>query len=163
MVGVVHSPWPTPVNCLSQADGRSQSPCSGWEDGCLTETLWETELCISVTFKEVCPEAVCWPACLFPSALPPSHRPTLFLPSFLSLPPLSLILSLPPLPEDPGAASPVCLDRAKALSQRFFNTLFFSPRGTGDGRWLLKPVLKGGWGAPPTAPPSLDSSFPRRE
>ena len=117
-------PHPSPICSPSRLD-EAGLPAVWW-GGCLTETGagaaggGEIEPSISVTFKDSCLGG-CLLAFLpfFPLPLPPS-------------PPSSLSPSLPPpLPRDPGAASPICLDRP--LSQQFFNT-FFSPQGTGDGR-----------------------------
>lgn len=131
---------------LSQADGRSPSPAGGGRVSNRNPPGTQLQL----PPKASAWGAVCWPSrSPSPPSLPKSPCP--FLPS--ACPPC-------PGPEDPELLSSLFQARQSLVSENL--PPCFSPHGEADGRWRLQPPLKGG-GPPPTAPPSLDSSFLRHE
>lgn len=84
--GVAASSRPRPLNCLSQADGRSQAPSGGKRTGGRLSNRNPLEKCSSafqLPSKPSAWEAVCWLSCSVSSA-PPHLSSSYYLPSSLS-------------------------------------------------------------------------------
>lgn len=132
MMRVVAATGHTHLKCLSQADGRSQSP--GWrggKNGYPTEILWGNTPTENFSYLQICLPgrlSAGLPA-PFPSS-PASLHPTLFLPPSLS-PSLTFALSFPPSPF--ARRSQSCLSSrldCRLVSEIFWHSVFL-PSGNG--------------------------------